>query len=204
MSYDIELRDRVSKEVIQLPFAHVMTGGTYAADYDPMTGQFTAKPIRDAHLNVTYNYGSYYYEATDGDPRFGHDEVSAYYADGTRGPMVTEYGIRGIYGKTGAESIELLNHIINFIIQKYQKDGKWISTMHKKVRYRLKSTNEEIDFNEYLHLGHDKAYAEEYEELVNEGPDEDYWEPTAGNALKPLYQLLTMAQLRPDGVWDGD
>ena len=47
MSYDIYLKDRVSDEVIQLPFAHVMTGGTYAADYDPMTGQFTAKPIHD-------------------------------------------------------------------------------------------------------------------------------------------------------------
>ena len=204
MSYDIELRDRGSKEVVQLPFAHVMTGGTYAADYNPMTGQFTPKPIQEAHLNITYNYSPYYYEATDNDPRFGHEEVSAYFADGTRGPMVMEYGIRGIYGKTGAESIELLNHMINFITQKYKQGEDWISTIHKKVRYRLKSTNEEIDFNEYLHLGHDQAYSEEYEELVNEGPNEDYWEPTAGNALKPLYQLLTMAQLRPDGVWAGD
>ena len=204
MSYDIYLKDRVSDEVVKLPYAHVMTGGTYAADYDPRTGQFSPKPIQDAYLNITYNYAPYYYEATDGDPRFGHDEVSAYYADGTTGPLVTEYGLRGIYGKTGAESIELLNHIIHFITQKYQKDGEWISTIHKKVRYRLKSTGAEIDFNEFLHLGHDLAYSEPYEELTNEGPNEDYWEPTAGNALKPLYQLLTMAQLRPDGVWSGD
>lgn len=31
-----------------------------------------------------------------------------------------------------------------------------------------------------------------------------YWLPTKENAIKPLYQLLAMAQMRPDGVWDGD
>lgn len=32
----------------------------------------------------------------------------------------------------------------------------------------------------------------------------DYWVPTRENAIKPLYQLLTMAKMRPDGVWQGD
>lgn len=32
----------------------------------------------------------------------------------------------------------------------------------------------------------------------------DYWEPTEGNAKRALVKLLTMAQMRPDGVWDGD
>lgn len=31
-----------------------------------------------------------------------------------------------------------------------------------------------------------------------------YWMPTRVNAIKPLYQLLSMAKLRPDGVWSGD
>lgn len=31
-----------------------------------------------------------------------------------------------------------------------------------------------------------------------------YWMPTRENAIKPLYQLLAMAQMRPDGVWEGD
>lgn len=31
-----------------------------------------------------------------------------------------------------------------------------------------------------------------------------YWIPTRSNAIKPLYQLLVMAKLRPDGIWDGD
>ena len=30
------------------------------------------------------------------------------------------------------------------------------------------------------------------------------YEVTAANAIRPLYQLMAMAQLRPDGVWDGD
>ena len=32
--------------------------------------------------------------------------------------------------------------------------------------------------------------------------DPDYWAVTDGNAKKPLYQLLTMAQMRPDGIWE--
>ena len=32
--------------------------------------------------------------------------------------------------------------------------------------------------------------------------NEDYWEATEGNAKKPLIQLLTMAKMRPDGIWD--
>lgn len=31
-----------------------------------------------------------------------------------------------------------------------------------------------------------------------------YWLPTRANAIKPLYQLLAFARMRPDGVWDGD
>ena len=31
-----------------------------------------------------------------------------------------------------------------------------------------------------------------------------YWLPTRANAIRPLYQLLALAQMRPDGVWRGD
>lgn len=34
--------------------------------------------------------------------------------------------------------------------------------------------------------------------------DEDYWQPTEGNAKRALLQLVALAQLRPDGVWEGD
>ena len=32
----------------------------------------------------------------------------------------------------------------------------------------------------------------------------DYWESTDGNAKKALCGLLAFAQMRPDGIWDGD
>lgn len=33
---------------------------------------------------------------------------------------------------------------------------------------------------------------------------ENYWESTEGNVKRSLAGLLALAQLRPDGVWDGD
>lgn len=32
----------------------------------------------------------------------------------------------------------------------------------------------------------------------------DYWESTEGNAKKALCGLLAFAQMRPDGIWEGD
>lgn len=32
----------------------------------------------------------------------------------------------------------------------------------------------------------------------------DYWQPTEGNSKRPLFQLLAMARMRPDGIWKGD
>ena len=37
-----------------------------------------------------------------------------------------------------------------------------------------------------------------------EGDPNSYWTPTRAHAIRPLYQLLAFAQMRPDGVWDGD
>lgn len=118
MSYDIELCDPVTKQVLHTEQKHHMAGGTYAS------GGTT-----ELHLNVTYNYGRCYY------------------------PIMGEKGIRTIYGKTGAESIPILQDAIS-------------------------------------KLGDDV--------------DPDYWKPTEGNAKRALCQLLAMAQMRPDGVWQGD
>lgn len=118
MSYDIDLKDPVSNEVIQFDSPHQMKGGTY------QLGGST-----EASLNITYNYGKIYYR------------------------VLGEEGIRSIYGKTGLESIDLLNHAIA---------------------------------------------------QLNDDVDNDYWKPTEGNAKRALIQLLTMAKMRPDGIWDGD
>jgi len=34
--------------------------------------------------------------------------------------------------------------------------------------------------------------------------DSDYWKPTEGNAKQALIQLLTLAKMCPDGIWNGD
>ena len=196
MSYDIQLKDPVTGKTIEFDKPHMMTGGTYAVG-----------GTREAWLNITYNYAKYYYEATDKDERFAHDEVSAYYADGTKGEIVTEYGIRGIYGKTGAESIGMLNDMISRIKDRYQKDGKWISTERKEPRYIDTETGRELDLFMDIIKGKmpkENYRKEEYIETVNEGSTGNYWKDTAANAIRPLTQLIALAQMRPDGVWDGD
>ena len=41
-------------------------------------------------------------------------------------------------------------------------------------------------------------------EHLDDDVADDYWEPTEGNAKRALLQLLALAKMRPDGVWDGD
>ena len=54
-----------------------------------------------------------------------------------------------------------------------------------------------------LEVRTDDIDAEERRKCEEQGAT-GYWMPTRENAIKPLYQLLAMAQLRPDGVWGGD
>ena len=49
MSYDIELCDPVTKDVLHCEFPHQMRGGTYCAS-----------GTTEMWLNVTYNYGKFY------------------------------------------------------------------------------------------------------------------------------------------------
>lgn len=41
-------------------------------------------------------------------------------------------------------------------------------------------------------------------EQLADDVDDNYWKPTEGNAKRALCQLLALAQMRPDGIWDGD
>jgi len=77
MSYDIELNDPVTGELLMLDQPHQMKGGTYC-----LGGS------REMHLNVTYNYAKHY-------------------------NGIGDMGIREIYGKTGAESIPMLDTAIS-------------------------------------------------------------------------------------------
>lgn len=41
-------------------------------------------------------------------------------------------------------------------------------------------------------------------EQLGDDKHPDYWQPTEGNAKAALIQLRALAQMRPDGVWQGD
>ena len=199
MSYDIHLVERVSGETIKLPIKHMMTGGTYQADYDPVTRTFSPATINEAWLNITYNYGRYYYEAAEGDERFYGEEK--YPTEEEKG-KIQNLGIRGIYGKTGAESISMLNDLAERIDKKYKVNGEWITGVREKREYYDESGNK-VDGITALEKKI-KVTEKVYEIEIREGDMENYWTATAANAIKPLYQLIAMASLRPDGIWDGD
>ena len=40
--------------------------------------------------------------------------------------------------------------------------------------------------------------------MLKDDVHDNYWKPTEGNAKNALIQLMTLAKLRPDGVWTGD
>ena len=94
-------------------------------------GTFMLGGTTELWLNITYNYGKIYCR----DSVFGKDDIET------------------IFGKTGLESIPLLEKAINA-------------------------------------LGDDVS--------------KNYWKATEGNAKRPLVQLLTMAKMRPDGIWKGE
>ena len=178
MSYDIHLKDPVTGETATVP-GHLMIGGTYKADYHPETGTFTPALNTEADLNITYNYSSYYYETYE------------------------ENGIRTIYGMSGIDSIPVLEKMILCIEEKYKKNGEWIVSNRKKTAYYDKNDNE-IDLCDVVF---EKAVYDRKEEIefeISEGDTSDYWVPTAANALKPLYQLIALAKMRPDCIWEGD
>lgn len=81
------------------------------------------------------------------------------------------------FGKDGIRSI-------------YGLSGAESIPVLKKAIAGLESTNEELP-------------EEEMQKYIEQGVT-GYWVATRENAIRPLYQLLAMAQMRPDGVWEGD
>lgn len=178
MSYDIYLKDPVTRETAEVP-GHLMRGGTYVADYHPESGTFTPALNTKAHLNITYNYGHYYHE------------------------VYKEEGIRAIYGKSGLDSISMLEKTIVYLEEKYKVNGEWITTKRNKTIYYDENGNE-IDGMIALINKITPTRKEDIEFEVSEGDTSDYWLDTAANAIRPLYQLIALAKMRPDCIWDGD
>ena len=132
-------------------------------------------------LNITYNYSHYYSEAHEG-------------------------GIRSIYGKTGLETINIFADMIASIESKYKDiHGKWIvSKRTRNIFFDKDGTTIDSAQALILALRGEEVSSESEEYFISEGDTTDYWEATAANAIRPLYQLMTFAKMRPDGVWDGD
>jgi len=120
MSYDICLKDPVTREVIILNRAHHLRGGTYAVG-----------GTKEAWINVTYNYAPLFRQTID-----------------------EEKGIRFIYGMTGAASLPILRRAAGLL-------------------------GDDVD-------------------------DDDYWSPTEGNVKRAILKLTALAEMCPDGIWDGD
>lgn len=213
MSYDLYLRDRVTKECLQVP-GHLMYGGNIKCDY--RDGELVPAATTEAYLNITYNYSRYYYGAFPGLEEDGEQ----YGKDAERfGVRDKDGGIRALNGLSGAQAVPLLEEMARRIEQKYKDLDGWIDTEREKVWYASRKNPKDTKdpnemFIEFLHLKRDGLSDEQagahidarWEKktrtvLVSEGSTGDYWEPTAANAMRPLYQLIALSQLRPDGVW---
>ena len=86
MSYDINLLDPISKEIIEINDAHFLRGGTYK-----MGGS------KELTLNITYNYS----------------EILHRVIQPENTPSEYKTGIRSLYGMTALEAIQILETAIS-------------------------------------------------------------------------------------------
>ena len=144
---------------------------------EPVTGEVASVP---GHLMIGGTYKADYHPKTGTfTPALNTEaHLNVTYNYGGYYKEVYEKGIRQIYGLSGVDSISILENMIATITDKYKKDDVWTSTKRTKVIC--------------------------YNEEGNEGDTSDYWMATAANAIRPLHQLIVLAKMRPDCIWDGD
>jgi len=99
MSYDVGLRNPETKELAKVK--NHSEGGTYALG-----------GIEEASLNITYNYGWFYYRLLD-----------------------KEEGLRWLYGKTGKECISRLEKVVEELGTKQYSRPKDGSTFNPNDRF---------------------------------------------------------------------
>lgn len=213
MSYDLYLRDPVTHKALEVP-AHMMYGSNIRCE--EIDGRLVPTTTTEAYLNITYNYSPYYYGAFPG----AEDDPNQHEKDcGEYGITDIQGGIRSLNGLTGLQAIPVLEEMIRRIELKYRGPEGWIDTEREKVWYTNRNdqsvTKDPTEiFTDLLHLlreGMSEEEAAKYLDarwkkkesriLVNEGETGDYWCPTAANAIRPLYQLIALSRMRPDGIW---
>ena len=196
MGYGIELIDQKTKQTVLLKNREAIRSSTVLCEWDSSEERLIPQFSREASLCITYNYANYYYEATDNDSRFAHKKS---YDD------ESQYGIRGIYGKTAWESIPMLKDMIKRIELKYRPNGEWLQGVRNRKVYVDSKTGKRYDPVETLGVD---VPLKEIEETytVNEGDTSNYWETTAANAILPLKHMLRIAKefADQDVIWNGD
>lgn len=212
MSYDFYLNDPVTHARIQVP-GHMMHGGIMPCEH--INGQLVPTTTTEAHINMTYNYSRYYYEAL---PSMNEDEGDRdqYDRDAETYGIISEYrGVRSICDMSGAQAVPLLEEMIRRIEDRYKGPDGWIATERTREQWENVEDGSVIDSGDMLSLLRDNRQKPEDEQkafeakwkhrtytvLVNEGDTDDYWAETAANAIRPLYQLIALSRIRPDGIW---
>ena len=95
MSYDIELLDPITKEVVEINDAHFLRGGTYKL------GGST-----ELSLNITYNYSKFLHQVLQ--PKSTPSEFKS--------------GIRSLYGMTALEATPILEVAISTLKDDVDED----------------------------------------------------------------------------------
>lgn len=94
----------------------------------------------------------------------------------------------------------------------YRKDGVFPGkdedgdSLGIRAIYDLSSADSIPVITQAIHAleGMEDGLTEEEIRKFKDNGASGYWLPTRANAIRPLYQLLALAKLRPDGVWKGD
>ena len=95
MSYDINLLDPITKEVVEINDAHFLRGGTYK-----VSGS------KELTLNITYNYSKILHRVIQ--PKNTTSEYKT--------------GIRSLYGMTALETIPILEAAISKLKSDFDED----------------------------------------------------------------------------------
>lgn len=95
MSYDINLLDPITKNVIEINDAHLLRGGTYKV------GGST-----ELSLNITYNYSKFLHQVLQPETT----------------PSKDKSGIRSLYGMTALEAIPILEAAISSLKDDVDED----------------------------------------------------------------------------------
>jgi hypothetical protein len=179
-------------------------------------GKLIPTTTTEAYLSITYNYSKYYHDAFPGI----EENPDQYEMDKKIFHLVeTCGGIRSHNGISGLNAVPILEEMICRIERKYRTSDGWIDAEQKDVWFENKKNRsirkDQTDlFIEFLNLKNDGMNDEEAEKylneqwkrcekiiIVNEGETKNYWSPTAANAIRPLYKLIALSRMRPDGIW---